>query len=259
MKLRYLSLVALVFCLLSPVQAWGENQDSSSTVKLIGQFEKIFDGHKLKPQYGKRPDPEYAAALVANRKSALMRIIQTSGLKTLSKTHVDKLAKSIEASVDTMLRKALAMNSIGDAFKTVRQFTTDGFIMNTIASFMGIPLPTDTLLPSKLVSAQVVSRSGSLVISEAMVMSEIGALNAGNGIGEPGEWVEIGLMVTNGSRIPWYSTSVFPESLSPDCLWIRKGEIEPGEFLKKGAKKPSASGVLFLRPVRPPLRSESHF
>ena len=136
-----------------------------------------------------------------------------------------------------MLRKALAMDSIGDAFKTVRQLTTDGFIMNTIASFMGIPLPNDTVLPSKVVSAQVVSRSGSLFISEAMIMSEVGALNAGNGIGEPGEWVEIGLMVKNGSKIPWYSTSIFPESVSPNCLWIRKGEIEPGEFLKKGSQK----------------------
>ena len=164
-----------------------------------------------------------------------MRIIQTSGLKTL-KTHVDELGKSVKDSVDAMLRNALAMDSIGDAFKTVRQLTTDGFIMNTIASFM-VSLPNDTVLPSKVVSAQVVSRSGSLFISEAMIMSEVGALNAGNGIGEPGEWVEIGLMVKNGSKIPWYSTSIFPESVSPNCLWIRKGEIEPGEFLKKGSQK----------------------
>lgn len=235
--MRFASAVLLFMTAWFQTPVFGQQKNSPPMVELIESF--ITKSQATAVPSRSLPS-EFIDRFMANRKAAFLSIINRSfmsqnGRIQIPNVHVDLIWDELEAKLKLKLLSAYEMFTSSDELTGLYEITTDGVFQDHIATYLGLPKPRRAHQLGEIVSAKALGITNRLHVNRATVTAEVGGLNAGNGLADPGEWVQLALRIENSSRKPWFSTSIFTQSGSVNCLWVRSLEIEPGEFLEVGS------------------------
>ncbi len=235
--MRFTLAILFLVSVWSPNLVLGQRESIPPMVDLIESFVLM---SQVPSAASRSIDSELLDGIMANRKAAFSRILNRSFMKQngrsqLSDVHRDLIWDELKVKLRRKILSAYQSYSVSDEITKLHEITTDGILHDYIANYLGLPKPRRSEKLGGVVSAEVPGPTNRLYVSNAIVTAEVGGLNAGNGISDAGEWVQLGFKLVNGSDKPWFSTSVFTHSGSPDCLWVRSLEFEPGEFLEPGS------------------------
>jgi hypothetical protein len=216
-------------------------------IKLIERSHTLHENKSAKglpPGFHITAEKEVSSLMLSILKDRLRDRMQELELVSANATDLTPLYRTLEIEIARLVKmglwgdsfSAIRLLTSGDSFSAIRLLTSASFLDGLIADWVGIPAVSPFMEKSEEAGITITSNPSRLYVESAEIVQEVGGDGAGNGRLDRGEWVAISLNLKNGSSIPWFSTSVYVTVDNPKCAWVKKTEIEPGEFLEMGSE-----------------------